>query len=416
MPIVFEKSVFTNIANAIKNGVGTGLNLDAWGRQKVVEEVSLLHGMFTFEIPSAVWKETINGVENTNGFTHASSVNGKLNLEAGDTLNDETVLDTFRHPRYEPDRGHVYKSSIILPSPNAQGVRDFGMFTKESGYFFRLKSGELYACRQTTIDGGVTITTEDLISLPFDVDFEKGFTYDIQAKWRGVGGIGFWIGHPDTEVSTLVHYMKFLGTSTELSVFNPAMPIAFRCLNLGDNVVIQSGCVDVSTEGGGSYDGTYGSISTSSESGSIPVSGFNTPVLVVHSKDIFAGRINTRDILNLAVTASSDQKSVLRVWVTRDPTAITLNDQTWTDYRDKNIEFLEYNLPIVGTPMTFDTAKADLQFSTRVPQDQAVVSDAVFSKAAALVITPGDYLIFTVHRENGGTSSSGVTYEFSEEI
>lgn len=70
----------------------------------------------------------------------------------------------------------------------------------------------------------------------------------------------------------------------------------------------------------------------------------------------------------------------------------------------------------VGTPMSFDTTKASLQFSVRTPQDATFQSDAVFSKAATLNLTPGDYLIFTMHRENGGSSNSGITYEFSEEI
>ena len=409
-------ALLLNSAQDLTDGLGEGIVLDAWGRQKVVNDYSLVHGMFTFEVPAAVWMERRNGVEDITGFTNATSVDGKLHLEAGATLNDDTVLETFRHPRYEPNRGHVYSVSLFLPDPTADGVRDFGMFTSESGVFFRLKSdGNLYAVRRTTIST-VTSEVEEVISIPFDIDLAKGNIYDIQMQWRGVGNISFFIGNPLTGVSELVHKMSILGTLDELSVFNPAMPIAFCCENLGDNVLIESGCVDVTTEGGTNYDGTYGSLSTSTESGSIGISGFNVPVLVVHSKNTFSGRINTRDLLNLSVAGYGDQRCVLRVWVTRDATAITLNDQSWADYRDANLEFLEYDNPNVAAPITFDTAKAIQQYSVRVDQDQTFSSDAVFSKAAGLNFSPGDYLVFTMHRETGGACNVGVTYEFSEEI
>jgi hypothetical protein len=402
----------------LSGGVGSGINLDAWGHQKVVHDYSLVHGMFTFEVPSAVWKESRNGIEDITGFTNATSVDGKLNLVAGATLGDLTVLDTFRHPRYEPNRGHTYSASVFLPDPTADGVRDFGMFTGESGVFFRLKSdGNLYACRTTTTSGAGTVTFDDEpITIPFPIDLEKGNIYDIQMQWRGVGNIKFFIGNPATGLLEEVYSMDLLGNLEQLSVYNPAMPIAFRCENLGDNVAIESGCVDVSTEGGSNYDGTYGSLGTSTDSGSIAVSGIDTPVLVVHSKSSFSGRINTRDILNLTAIGYADQRCVFRIWLTRDGTAITLNDQAWTDFRDANIEYIEYNTPIVATPVSFDKTKAIQQFSARVNLDDSYTSDAVFDKAAALVLTPGDYLIFTMQRENAGNANVGVTYEFSEEI
>jgi len=43
----------------LRKGLGNGVNLDAWGRQKTVTDFSLLHGNFTFSVPRAVWKEII---------------------------------------------------------------------------------------------------------------------------------------------------------------------------------------------------------------------------------------------------------------------------------------------------------------------------------------------------------------------
>jgi len=391
-------------------GAGS-LTLDAWGRQKTVQDYSLLHGMFTYSIPVGVWKESLNGVEQTS-FVNATSVNGKLHLDsAGATTN----VSTFRHPRYEPNRGHIYSISAFLPSPEALGIRDFGLFTAESGVFFRVRTNGLYACLRTTVDTVTTTKEEKITHLPKGIDLSKGNVYDIQMQWRGVGNIGFFIGDPTTGVSKRVHEFKNLNVLTELSLFNPALPLAFECTNTGANVVIECGCVDVSSEGGKNYDGTYGAVSIGTNSGSVAVTGYNPLVLAYRILDTFNGLINTRDTLNLAINGYADQKSLLRVWVTRDLSAVSNGTQTWAAFGDGHSEYLEVD-PAAGTPATFDTAKAALQFGVRVPQDSTLVSGATFDKAASLTLTPGDMLIFTIHRENGGAANVGLTYEFSEGI
>ena len=51
---------------------------------------------------------------------------------------------------------------------------------------------------------------------------------------------------------------------------------------------------------------------------------------------------------------------------------------TWVDFRDGHLEYIEYDNPDVTTPLTFDTAKAELIFSSRVDQDQSYTTSALF--------------------------------------
>lgn len=400
---------------------GQGISTDAWGRSKVVSDRSLVSGMFTNSIiPSNVFKESINGVEQSS-FVNATSDSGLLNLEAGVTLDDDTVLDTFRSPRYEANRGHLYSSSILLPSPTALGQRNFGMFTEENGAFFRLKSdGNLYACRRTTNNGGPTTSTvEELIDtsiLASTFDLSKGNIYDIQMQWRGVGNLKFYIGDPVLGYSIVVHQMKILGTLTELSIANPALPIAYQCINEGDNVVIQSGCVDISSEGGTDENHVYGSIPVPTQSGDINFSGFDVPILVVRNKKTLNGLRNMRDVQALFLTAYSDARSFVKVWVTRDETAITLNDQTWTDYGDGNLEYIHYDTPNVASPITFDTTKARQTFGTSFAAFDPYGTSAQFEGKTEIHQSPGDIFIFTLSRTSGGNSNGGVTYEFGDEV
>ena len=333
----------------------TDMGLTAWGIPKVSQDVSILHGMFTFNVPVYVWREKFNGTDRA--FVNATSENGKLVVTSGSTENDVTILETYRNPRYEPNRGLLYSNSLIIPNKDAIGERRYGSFTEESGMFFLVRNGDLFGVIRTTIDG---VTSDDeyaIITEGTGLDLEKGNIYDAQMQWRGVGNFKFFINKKE------VLRVDYLGKRTELTMFNPANPIAFECINLGDEVSVECGCVDISTEGGKADGKTYGSISVNTPSGSIAVAGYNPPVLVVRNKRTVLGKRNTRDITALTASAYSDQKSLFRIWSTRDASAITLNNQTWTDYGDGHLEYIIYDTPDVATPMTFDTTKAELVFS-----------------------------------------------------
>ena len=387
--------------------INKSYSTDAWFRNKAVLDRSLLHGMFTFNVPADKWYEMIDDVEQT-AFVSATSVDGALNIASG-ALNEKRQLRSFRHPRYQPNRGHLFSTAGWFPNVGANGERSFGLFTSESGVFFTLKAGVLYAIRRTTI-GGVTTDTPIIINLPAGVDLSKGNVFDIQFQWRGVGSYFFYVNLQK------VASFDLLGTISELSIFNPALPIAFECINQGDAVDMNFGCVDVTSEGGDDNGKSYGSITTETLTGSVAISGYNVPIIAVRNKSLFGTLLNTRDVLALLATAYSDQRCVFRVWATRGDTAITENDQAWSDFRDGHLEYIVYDTPNVGNPMDFDTTKAQLIFGARVDQDQSYATSAIFEGRTDIYQAPGDTFIFTMHRETGQGCNVGVTYEFAEAI
>ena len=132
---------------------------------------------------------------------------------------------------------------------------------------------------------------------------------------------------------------------------------------------------------------------------------------------IIDGIINTRDTMALLATGYADQRSIMRVWATRDFSAITDGTQLWQGFGDEHLEYISYKVsPDITTPMTFDTTKANLVFSARVDQDQSYSTSALFEGRTDIFITPGDMFIFTIHRETAGATNVGVSFEFAEEI
>lgn len=394
----------------IETSIGKNdLAYDAWGRPKMVKDDSLFHGMFTYNVPVTTWYETINGVVAPT--TNCTSVDGALCVTAGATLNDDTYLRSYRNPRYEPNRGSIYSTAGWIVNPTALMTREFGTFTAESGVFFKLKSGgTLVGVVRTTTSGGGTVDDEITLNIPAGVDLSKGNVFDIQYQWRGVGNYKFFLNLQEVGNS------NYLGTLTQLSMFNPALPVAWNSINLGDNDPMYFGCVDVTSEGGKNNGKTYGSVSIDNQSGQVAIAGWNVPIIAIRSKTTVGGLINTRDTLALLANAYSDQRSMIRVWATRDSTAITVNDQSWVDYGDGHLEYIQYDNPNVVTPMTFDTAKATLIFGSRVNQDEAYHTSALFQGRTEIYQTPGETFVFTMHRETGASCNVGVTYEFAEAI
>lgn len=387
---------------------------DAWGKPKFALDSSIHHGMFTYNVPITKWYETRNNVAQTD-FVRSTSVNGKLNVTSGTTSGDETYLRTYRNPRYQPNRGMLYSGSQFVPNPTATGEREWGTFTAESGVSFSVIDGVAYANVRTTINGTPTIDNQaiDLSVIGLTIaDLAFGHLYDVQYQWRGVGGYAFYID------LKLVKFIPYLGIRTELTMFNPANPFGFRCKNTnGTEVVLESGCVNVDSEGGDRNGGTYGSVGTSTDSGQVAISGFNVPILAIRSKPIAPnGRINTRDTLALLASAWSDQRSMFRVWQTREFNRITENQQSWQDYGDGHLEYIEYDNPNVTTPMSFDRVGIKPVFGCRVDQDNTYSTSALFEGRTDIFMTPGDMLVFTGHRETGTGCNFGVTFEFSEEI
>jgi len=223
-----------------KQAVGD-LFLDAWGVPKASLALSLFHGMFTYDVPSEYWKESINDVEQV-ALVNATSSNGELVMTSNGVLNDSVVLDTFRSPRYQPNRGHLFSTSLFFDNPTLAGERTVGIFTQESGLGIRLRGNgstwTMYLMSRTTVSAVTTDTEYEVLNLPVGFDPAKGNIYDIQMQWRGVGNFKLYIGDAATGASALVLTVNNLNVVDNVTIYNPALPIAFECINQGYPVMV----------------------------------------------------------------------------------------------------------------------------------------------------------------------------------
>jgi len=407
--IVYEGALVSDVNEfpvKFKNqSLGKGdLTADAWGVQKVSAVTSLFHGLFTFDVPMRQWLAWVDGVEtlpaNSSGAVISDGAALKITSSPAHPL---IVVGSKRHPRYQPNRGHIYSASIILPHATYAGRRDFGLFTEENGVFFRLKSnGKLYAVlRSNSVE---THEEEIDTSVLTGFDVSKGNIYDIQFQWRGVGSYFFFIGDPLTAIPKLVHTFDLLGTLDALSMQNPALPCRFEVAATGsDTLSLYCGCIDVSSENGLPAEKAF---YTSAVSNTITTTT-DTPILCLRQPTTINSKHNTRDIRLLRITVSSDKKGTLNFYVTRDATAIT--GGAWSAVDGGSGSYVEQN----KTATSIDTAKLSLVTPILIDANatRQVVNPA--PDIVDFILVHGDYIVIT---GTGSSASMQCVVEWGEEV
>ena len=403
-PIV-EAPGFTPL-DATSKPLGSGINTDAWGVQKVSFPYSLFHGMWTFDIPSSMWLRYENQTEVATS-TNVISQNGVAHLVT-DATNTDVKLESREAPRYQPNRGHLFSMAGWFPNKTADGVREFGLSTNENGVFFRLKSdGLLYAVLRS---GGVQIREEliDLSGLPtFDV--EKNNTYDIQMQWRSAGNQTFWIGNPASGFSKLVHTFNNLGTLTGPSLENPALPVCFRAIRTTANVEMNIGCADITSENGRTDTERFGSAYAED----VAVNGTNVPVLTIRQPLLIGSVTNTRGVTLARISVKCDKKAVFKVWITRDLTALTggtfqpVNSGSFVESDSIDMDPTSVKVTSIDTTKLHFVDAIPVEANNRVPVDNPYRGRIEFP------VVRGDYIIISVTSTN---SLATATIEWGEQI
>lgn len=389
-----------NLSTLKNESLGVGdLTTDAWGVQKVSIPKSVFHGMWTFDIPANMWFMYHNGVQVYANTSIVSSGGAATLLTSA--ANSSLILESRECPRYQPNRGHLFSTALFAPNKLADGIREWGLQTTENGIFFRLKGdGLLYAVRKS---GGVQ-KEETLLDTSAVASFnvEAGNIYDIQCQWRGVGNYKFFINN------VLVYTMSLLGTLTELSIQNLAMPISFRATRITQDVGMSIGCADITSENGTVNIEQY----NSSAAESVPIST-NTPVLCLHSPLQIAGSTNTRTVTLARISFTASKKATFKVWLTRNPAAIT--GATFIALGSGSFLETDSVADSVGAVKATSVNVALMTRITTVPVEAIVTSrvDNPYRGRIEFPLVRGDYLVIT---GTGASATTDVVVEVGEQI
>lgn len=402
------------------------LGNDAWGRDKVIHDFSVFHALFTYDVPDRIWEEASMDSNRDYTFlaqtgTDVASVDGSLKVSSGTLANTGTGVLSKRHPRYQPNRGHLYSTAGWMPSPEADGNRRWGLFcgcpseaTKTGAYFELEGDGADYKLYAVVRSRGTIRQKADITGmLPSGFDISKGALYDIQFQWRGVGDYHFFINQKC--VYTIARLQRY----SELTMWNPALSCGFECFtNTSTELTMHFGCVDVTSEGGTRNNRQFASISTGEALLSAKSTGTAMIAIRVPRQVAYNGEtvINTRDLVASKLTSWTRDEAAVQVYFGRDTLATNLNGLTWVDLPDSTAQYL-----VGGDASTLDTA-----FQSDKANTQLVLNEWDDSEKKNVVINPdgdsapfyisaGDIMIIVV-KSFAGTDANATTVYLSEEL
>ncbi len=380
-----------------RNLLGTGYDGiygDAYGRQKVVNDVSTFNGLFAFDVSDKSWIEYTNDVEVPK--TNATSVNGTLKLVSN---GGSSYLMSKRHPRCQPGRGIAVSNSVFIDNATRA-------------------NGTLYAVVRTIIDD-VVLEQRNEVSLQDDYIPGAGNGYTIQIQ-SGIGDVIFFIG------GKRVYKYKFQNSLSELSTSNTTLPLGFESINDGtmrfgafnqengmffewvfdtpQETQMRCGCVDMTSEGG-TNDTQYFLSAIGNE-----FTATDETVLAIRVPETYKGRMNTIDIQLARLKAYVSKKSAIEVWLTRDQTALTIITGAWEAINGGNVEKFA---PIASGQITFDDTKAVmLDLLPTLANINNTQTNPTPDKIEAF-LTHGDIMILKI---NGVSVDCHAIMQFGEEL
>lgn len=380
-------------------------SMDAWGRPKIYLDKSLLSGVFTFNVPNLKYVIEENGTEILNNLesTKVYSNKGRMTIDSGINLNDSSYVRTRVNAKYQANRGQLISMSCAFPNHTLNGIREFGLFNEENGVFFRLKTDGLYAVIR---DDGVD-KIEEKINIPFIIDLSKGNIYDIQFQWRGVGNYKFFIGNPTTDKIELVHEIKFLNTSNELTIYNPSLPFAAKSKNLGDSVSFWVGCFDVTSEGGGEENKIYNGVGTDLNGVVLSNNKLYEILAIKIEKLSYTNKINTINAILTRIILSARDENKYEIITTRDDNAFV--GTTWSDADyNNNVKSAEgTNIVYTPTNYTYTIIKGRSEIDIK--------NEIVNNSNTKFYLTAGDYILIRM-RTDGSSKRAWANIEWTDDV
>lgn len=409
-----------NPFNSVTNLTTNDLGRDAWGRPKIIADHSLFSALWTYSVPNRIW---LQYNDTGGGFIEqpqidnnlVKSTHGYLQVK-GNSTTDVNLLSR-RHPRCQPNRGLLYSTAVIVPTPNVIGTRQFGLFSAESGVFFEIigdgVNHVMNVVVRTTTESTTTDTRVDITSmLPAGFDVSKGHLYDIQLGWRGVGNFYIFV---DLEK---VYTFELLGQLTEMSVNNPALHIGWSCINSGgDDITILAACVDITSEGGAVQGKLYTAVSTGTSL--LPTTSDGKAILAVKLPTVIDYEGNsvryTRDmVMNSLTSFCKDEafKSVYSSRLVKTPNLDALAG--WQTNPDSLYQFIDNSDESLDVAFQLDKANMVIVNSTRQEKDFSNTHINPCPVHTPFYLTGGDIIV--VEMKSDGTSLGGCTLELAEEV
>ena len=233
--------------------------IDAFGRQRVSNPVSLFSSQLEYDKQPLLWVEKIVGTASATHVPAESSANLTLGTASGDRI----VRQTIEYIRYQPGKSHAIKLTCVFGAEQSGTEKIVGYGDDDNGIFMGQDGGGMFALLRSSSSGSVSDARKFYQSNwnidAMDGDGISGITLDetkgqlifIDLEWLSLGRvrIGFIIGG-------LIYYVhEFLnGNIISLPYMTTAnLPVRYEIRNtsvVASAPTLKQICSEVESEGG----------------------------------------------------------------------------------------------------------------------------------------------------------------------
>jgi len=291
-------------------------NLDAFGRQRVSNPVTIFDSKQIFDNAPLLWDESlVSGA----GITSAHST-ATASTTITSTLNTagNFVRQTFMSFNYQPGKSQlILMTGVLNNSGGGTGVeRMIGQFNDDNGLFFYDDEGTVkVVCRTKTggsvVDNAVAQTSWNVD--PMDgtgpsgvtIDWTKTQIFSFDYEWLGVGRVR--MGLNVNGQMYVVHEFLNANNLTEVYMSTPNLPLRYQMVTAATSAAssLKVICSSVQSEGGVSKLGVLRHADSGSVSGLS--AGTSYALLGIRLKSGYIGISVLLETLSLIANTKNDQ-------------------------------------------------------------------------------------------------------------
>ena len=249
--------------------------------------------------------------------------------EIADKANDYSGLGTEGWDAYASGATVIF---VARAARNATGSFTLSGATSAVGTFAETRAGV------APTDSWIAQTAWNIDTLDGDSDASNpsgmtlspanGNVYDIQAQWLGYGDIIFRVEEPSTGHLVEVHRIAYAGSSTDPSIHNPSLPIAWEARNAANATNIE-----ITTSSGAIFVEGRVALTGPRVAASKAITGVNTSihhVVSVRGRAVVNGDTNESALILLSLACAVDHTKPMSIILMRgDPTFSA--SPSWSD-------------------------------------------------------------------------------------
>ena len=326
-----------------RSGIGIDTPIDAFGRLRVSDPVTVFDAGHQYNANPLVWETTLAGDGAVNHLPNESSVS----LTTGGTVaNSKATIQTKVYHRYQPGKSQLVLCTGVFGAATENVRRRYGYFDADNGVFFEQTSAGMHAVIRskasgTVVDSRVNQTAWNLDKLDgtgpsgITIDWESAQIFLFDMEWLGVGRVRFGIVLGGSIV--YVHEFTHVNALSGVYMTSANLPVRAEVENTDTTAAaatMKQICVSVISEGGQEDDRAF-LFSASNGTTSVAVTT-RRAVLTLRPKLLFNSITNRGQVvpseINLYTDASAYYEIVLNGTLGGTPSYTSANDASIAEY------------------------------------------------------------------------------------